>query len=183
MKIYTKTGDSGETGLFRGPRVSKNDPRVRAYGDVDELNALLGLVITEVEQSEIQSLLSSLQHQLFEVGADLATPPQPSEEAGLRIPATLVEDLEKEIDRYEESLPPLQNFILPGGSRAGALLHLARTICRRAERTVTRLQKGQTINPEVLRYLNRLSDLLFVLARTENQKSGSPEVAWKKRDR
>ncbi|HEY4491819.1 MAG TPA: cob(I)yrinic acid a,c-diamide adenosyltransferase [Acidobacteriota bacterium] len=183
MKIYTKTGDSGETGLFRGPRVSKNDPRVRAYGNVDELNALLGLAITAVQHPEIRSLLSSLQQDLFEVGADLATPPQPSEEATLRIPASLVERLEREIDRYEELLPQLQNFILPGGSRAGALLHLARTVCRRAERAVTRLRKEQSMNPEILRYLNRLSDLLFVLARTENQKSGSPEVAWKKRNR
>ena len=181
MKIYTKTGDSGETGLFRGPRVPKHDPRVEAYGNVDELNAVLGLLLTEIQNPEIKKLISSLQHELFEVGADLATPPQQQEDSKLRIPPELVERLEKAIDHFDEKLPPLQNFILPGGSRSGSLLHYARTVCRRTERGVSKLKEQQNVNPEVLRYLNRLSDLLFVLARAENQTAGSTEVAWKKR--
>ena len=181
MKIYTKTGDSGETALFRGPRVPKHDPRVEAYGNVDELNAVIGVLLTSVQDPEIRELLSSIQHELFEVGADLATPPQEHEDASFRIPATMTERLEKAIDRFEERLPALQQFILPGGGFGGAFLHYARTVCRRAERSVTRLQEQQSMNPEILRYLNRLSDLLFVLARAENQKTGSLEVLWKKR--
>jgi cob(I)alamin adenosyltransferase len=181
MKIYTKTGDGGETGLFRGPRVAKHDPRVEAYGNVDELNALLGVLLPEIQTPEIREIISSLQQELFEVGADLATPPQQQEDSSLRIPADLIENLEKSIDTFEEKLSPLQWFILPGGTRSAALLHYARTVCRRAERSVTFLKSHQEINPEVLRYLNRLSDLLFVLARVENQTAGTTEVAWKKR--
>ena len=181
MKIYTKTGDNGETGLFRGPRVAKHDPRVEAYGNVDELNALLGVLLAELRNHEVRELVSSLQHELFEVGADLATPTQEREEAGWRVPSSMVERLEKAIDHFQQSLPALQQFILPSGSKGGALLHYARAVCRRAERSVTRLREQQTMNPEVLRYLNRLSDLLFVLARAENQTAGSTEVVWKKR--
>lgn len=181
MKIYTKTGDKGETGLFRGPRVSKHDPRVEAYGNVDELNALIGVLIPTIRSAEVRDLLSSIQHELFELGADLATPPQEPEDPKLRIPTTMTERLEQAIDQFEIQLPPLKEFILPGGSQGGAFLHYARTVCRRAERSVTRLQKEQSVNPEILRYLNRLSDLLFVLARVENQISGSSEVVWKKR--
>lgn len=180
MKIYTKTGDSGETGLFRGPRVPKHDQRVHAYGHVDELNAVLGVLLPDIQHPRVKELLASLQHELFEVGADLATPPQPAEDGSLRINAPMVERLEKAIDEFEESLPQLTNFILPGGGRGGAQLHLARTVCRRAERAVSKLQSEQSINPDVLRYMNRLSDLLFVLARAENQHTGSPEVPWKK---
>ena len=181
MKIYTKTGDAGETGLFRGPRVPKHDPRVEAYGNVDELNALLGVLIPEIQSPEIKTILCALQHELFEVGADLATPVSTPDKAESRVDGIMVEHLEKSIDRFEEDLPPLQQFILPGGSKAGALLHYARTVCRRAERSVTRLQTVEAMNREVLRYLNRLSDLLFVLARAENHASGSPEQPWKKR--
>lgn len=181
MKIYTKTGDSGETGLFRGKRVPKHDLRVDAYGNVDELNAMIGVLLPEIQDAALRTLLSGIQQELFEIGADLATPPQAQKDTNMRIPSSKIEGLEKVIDHYEEHLPGLQNFILPGGSKGGALLHYARTVCRRAERSVTRLQAEQSINPEILRYLNRLSDLLFVMARAENQHAGASEVIWKKR--
>ena len=182
MKIYTKTGDGGETGLFKGPRVPKHDLRVEAYGNVDECNALLGLCLCHVQKPEIKQILSSIQHELFEVGADLATPVQEQDDARWRIHAEMTGRLEKSIDHFESQLPALMNFILPGGSLAGASIHHARTVCRRAERSTTRLAEEQQINPEIVRYLNRLSDLLFVLARSENQHSNSPETIWKKRN-
>jgi cob(I)alamin adenosyltransferase len=182
MKIYTKTGDTGETGLFRGPRVSKCDSRVEAYGNVDECNSVLGLALCFIAHPQIRTVVEQIQQDLFEVGADLATPPQDENDASWRIDKNMTIDLENTIDRFEQDLPPLQNFILPGGSIAGAFLHNARTVCRRAERSVTKLANEQKINPEVLRYLNRLSDLLFVLARAENHRAGSPETIWKKRN-
>jgi cob(I)alamin adenosyltransferase len=181
MKIYTKTGDGGETALFRGPRVPKHHLRVQAYGGVDELNALIGISLGEIQNSEIRDLLSSLQHQLFDVGADLATPPQTQNDARLRIPSSMVGALEKAIDHFEERLPELGQFILPGGSKGAAWLHYGRTVCRRAEREATRLAEEEAVNPEIIRYLNRLSDLLFVLARAENQSTGESETIWKKR--
>lgn len=182
MKIYTKTGDGGETGLFRGPRVPKHHLRVQAYGGVDELNAILGIAICEVQHSEIRDLLSSLQHQLFEVGADLATPPQDTDDHKLRIPATMIKALENTIDHFEEKLPPLTQFILPGGNKGAAWLHYSRTACRKAERGATLLAEHESMNREIVRYLNRLSDLLFVLARAENQFTGESETVWKKRN-
>jgi cob(I)alamin adenosyltransferase len=182
MKIYTKTGDSGETGLFRGKRVPKHDPRVEAYGNVDECNAALGVSLCHIQNLEIHSIVSILQHDLFEVGADLATPAQDHEDPRLRIDTEMTAKLESSIDHFEEQMPQLSNFILPGGSLAGASLHYARTVCRRAERSVTKLAEQQSINPEIIRYLNRLSDLLFVLARAENRYAGSPETIWKKRN-
>jgi cob(I)alamin adenosyltransferase len=182
MKIYTKTGDHGETGLFRGPRVAKHHPRVEAYGGVDELNAVLGIAICEVQHREIKDLLSCLQHQLFEVGADLATPPQEHNDEKLRIPQSMVDALEKAIDYFYERLPELTEFILPGGNKGAAWLHYARTVCRRAERGVTELAEKETIHTEIVRYLNRLSDLLFVLARAENQSTGVSDTLWKKRN-
>lgn len=179
MKIYTKTGDRGETGLFRGPRVPKHDLRVDAYGQVDELNAVIGMLLTDVRDPQIQPLLQSIQHELFAIGADLATPSQ-TDDASMRIASGMTERLEAAIDEVERRLPQLKQFILPGGSKGGAQLHFARTVCRRAERSVTRLQAEQEINPAILPYLNRLSDLLFVLARAENQHSASPEILWKK---
>ncbi len=181
MKIYTKTGDGGETGLFRGPRVPKHDLRVEAYGNVDELNALLGVLLPDIQDKQIRDLVASIQHELFEIGADLATPQQEERNEGMRIPGEMTERLEAAIDQFEKRLPPLAQFILPGGRKGGALLHYARTVCRRAERSVSRLKEHQTINHEILVYLNRLSDLLFVLARAENHNAGSAEVAWKKR--
>jgi len=181
MKIYTKTGDGGETGLFRGPRVPKHDLRVEAYGNVDELNALLGVLLPDIQDKQIRDLVALIQHELFEIGADLATPQQEDRNEEMRIPREMTERLEAAIDQFEKRLAPLAQFILPGGRKGGALLHYARTVCRRAERSVSRLKEHQTINPEILVYLNRLSDLLFVLARAENHNAGSAEVAWKKR--
>jgi len=181
MKIYTKTGDSGETGLFRGSRVAKHDPRVEAYGNVDECNALAGLCLCHVESEKIRTILTALQHELFEIGADLATPEQQQNDSSLRINAAMTHRLEQIIDDVETDLLALHQFILPGGSYGGALLHYVRTVCRRAERSVTRLAESQKVNPEIIRYLNRLSDLFFVLARAENQNSGSAETTWTKR--
>lgn len=181
MKIYTKTGDRGETGLFKGPRVPKHDLRVDAYGHVDELNAVFGMLLPDIREPQVADLLASIQHELFEVGADLATPPQEEGDSALRIPASMIARIEAAIDHFEDRLPELTNFILPGGGSGGSKLHFARTVCRRAERAVTRLQSEQPVNAEVLRYLNRLSDLLFVLARAENQHTGSPEIPWTKR--
>ncbi len=182
MKIYTKTGDSGKTGLFKGLRVPKHDLRVEAYGNVDECNAMIGVCLFHIQHSEIKILLSSLQHELFEVGADLATPAQQQDDSRWRIDPEMTTKLENAIDHFESQLPALTNFILPGGSLGGAHIHHARTVCRRAERSVSKLAEEQQINPEILKYLNRLSDLLFVLARAENQHALSPETIWKKRN-
>ena len=178
MKIYTKTGDTGETGLYGGTRVSKDAMRVEVCGTVDELNACIGFVRSQIQDREINAILHRIQNELFDIGADLATPDAHPKAACLRIPPTLTPELEKGIDRFEEQLPPLRNFILPGGSAGGAAIHLARTVCRRAERCVVSLAKEETVNPEVLIYLNRLSDLLFVLARTVNHRLGESEPLW-----
>ena len=182
MKIYTKTGDTGETGLFGGGRVSKSDPRVAAYGGVDELNAALGMALALEPRSFAQELLERIQRDLFTIGAELATP-DPTKLAKaltggpLTPEATLA--LEAEIDRYQIRLPPLKNFILPGGVPKAAALHAARTVCRRGERAVVALsQTGAALSPHLLPYLNRLSDLLFVLARAANAAAGVPEVPW-----
>jgi cob(I)alamin adenosyltransferase len=180
MKIYTRTGDNGTTGLFGGDRVPKHHPRLEAYGTVDELNAFLGLTRTQLDPNDhkTDTLLARLQHMLFEVGADLATPLD-SQARTVRITVEHTETLEQEIDRLETELPPLRHFILPGGTPAAATLHVARTVCRRAERCVSALAEREAINPEVLRFLNRLSDLLFVLARWVNQSYGQNESLWK----
>jgi cob(I)alamin adenosyltransferase len=179
MKIYTKTGDAGETGLFDGARVSKSDPRVDAYGDVDELNAWLGLVRAGGPGADIAALLEAIQRDLFAAGASLADPrhriASRVEKAALGADAVRV--LEDAIDRFEEELPPLRRFLLAGGAPAGAQLHVARTVCRRAERKVVSLGPD-VVDPVVLTYLNRLSDLLFVMARVVNQRAGVPEIEW-----
>ena len=177
MKIYTKTGDSGETGLFGGPRVYKDDPRVEAYGDVDELNAALGLVRCEPLEGPIDRLLVTIQNALFDLGAELASP-EPHRVGTRRVTAAQVSVLESAIDEYEAELPPLKNFILPGGVRAAALLHLARTVCRRAERRVVALARREPISAGMVIYLNRLSDLLFVLSRAVNHAAGCGDVPW-----
>jgi cob(I)alamin adenosyltransferase len=180
MKIYTRTGDTGGTALFGGARVSKADPRVAAYGEVDELNACLGAVRSQGElPAETADLLEQIQKDLFAIGARLA---DPSASIAERVTKAAVADadvrrLEGWIDRFEAELPPLRRFILPGGSRAGALLHLSRTVCRRAERSIVGLGADR-IDPHLLAYVNRLSDLLFVLARAVNHRSGHPEVEW-----
>jgi cob(I)alamin adenosyltransferase len=181
MKIYTKTGDHGETGLFGGPRVSKNAPRIEAYGGVDELNAVVGLTRSEMLPEEIDTLLAQIQHDLFAVGAELATP-DPVKHGTRTIGAAHYARLEQAIDQHEATLPPLTNFILPGGSRGAALLHLARTVCRRAERRLIALRSAsaEPISGELVVYLNRLGDLFFVLARAVNQAEGCEDVVWKK---
>lgn len=179
VKIYTRTGDSGDTGLFDGTRVAKNDPRVAAYGEVDELNAWLGLAAAEVSDPEVCAMLERIQRDLFALGARLADPAKKIAERVVKA-AIVPEDisrLEDWIDRFESELPPLRRFILAGGSRAGASLHVARTICRRAERSIVALG-SDAVEPNVLVYANRLSDLLFVLARTVNHRAGVAETEW-----
>ncbi len=176
MKIYTKTGDEGETGLFGGGRVPKDDPRVRAYGDVDELNAWIGFAVAIHLPTFESKVLEVIQRDLFTIGAELATPNSAKLRASLD--ASTVSALERVIDSYDPKLKPLKNFILPGGSPKGAALHVARTVCRRAERSVVTLARSQQINPLITQYLNRLSDLLFVLARAVNMQAGHDEVAW-----
>jgi cob(I)alamin adenosyltransferase len=180
-RIYTRTGDAGETGLFGGQRVRKDDVRVSAYGAVDELNAVLGVARAAGPGPDIDAVLERLQHHLFDLGAELATPPSaPSGAAGHapRVSASWVAGLEEDIDGLEDSLPPLRQFILPGGTPAAAALHLARTVARRAERDIVTLAAREPLNPEVLRFVNRLSDLLFVLARAANREAGRPDTAW-----
>jgi cob(I)alamin adenosyltransferase len=179
VKIYTKTGDSGETSLFDNTRVSKADARVDAYGEVDELNACLGAARAAGVDQEISLLIEALQKDLFALGARLADPS--SRIAGRVVKASIgdadVQRLEQAIDRLEETVPPLRRFILPGGSPAGALLHLARTVCRRAERRVIGLG-SDAVDPMLIVYLNRLSDLLFVMARAVNHRGQVPETEW-----
>jgi cob(I)alamin adenosyltransferase len=180
-KIYTKTGDQGETGLGDGSRVAKDHPRVTAYGSVDELNSVLGLLIVSTPSWEpaTAALLRGIQNDLFDVGADLCRPQTPDEMPGkvLRIQAEHAARLEKAIDHWNLSLEPLKSFVLPGGTPAAAWCHLARTVCRRAERDVVTLARTETINQQVIIYLNRLSDLLFVLARVCNDR-GQSDVLW-----
>lgn len=177
MKIYTKTGDEGETGLFGGGRVPKDDPRVRAYGDVDELNATIGFAASLDPDDLAADLLQSIQRALFTIGAELATP-DPAKQRRAPIGAADVGALEDAIDRHEATLTPLKNFILPGGTPKAAAFHVARTVCRRAERAVVGLARDQKINATIVHYLNRLSDLLFVLARAVNAQAGRPDVTW-----
>ncbi len=178
-RIYTKSGDGGETGLGDGTRVPKDAARVAAFGEVDELNSVLGLVVANGPDCPEAALLRIIQNDLFDVGADLCVPQAPEEEPGkaLRVVAVQYERLEKAIDRLNEGLQPLRSFILPGGTPAAAWLHLARTVCRRAERAVVTLTRTEKVNPHALIYLNRLSDFLFVLARVANS-SGVNDVLW-----
>jgi cob(I)alamin adenosyltransferase len=181
MKIYTKTGDGGETGLFGGPRVRKDHPRIEAYGAVDELNAVLGLARCENLPPQVDQLLATVQNTLFEVGAELATPERTK--AAVLLDPSAVGHLERAIDAHEAALPPLREFILPGGVRGAAVLHLARTVCRKAERRVVALAAtpGQQVAPELVVYLNRLGDLLFVLSRQVNSAAGQGDVKWRQR--
>ncbi len=178
MKIYTKTGDAGETGLFGGGRVPKDDLRIEAYGAVDELNAVLGLAIVHCASADLKSRLMRVQGELFVVGADLATPLDARTSHITRLDDAPIQRLEAEMDEWEEVLPRLTSFILPGGSEAGATLHVARTVCRRAERRAVSLARAEALNPHILRYLNRLSDWLFVLARMVNHRQNIPETPW-----
>jgi len=180
MKIYTKTGDKGETGLFGGERVSKNSPRINAYGTVDELNSFIGFTITEVKDEKVKKGLNEIQNKLFTVGTDLATP-DTEKNKKLKIKRTPPEyaaEMENLIDTYTEKLEELRNFILPGGSKGAALLHICRTICRRAEREVVVLNDKAKIGKNIIIFLNRLSDLFFVLSRYENKISNIPDIIW-----
>ena len=179
MKIYTKTGDAGDTSLFGGKRVAKDDLRIEAYGAVDELNAFLGLAARHCTSPDITSRLLRVQGELFQVGADLATPLDAKTSYITRLETAPIQRLEAEIDEWDEILPPLTSFILPGGSQPGAELHIARTVCRRAERRVVGLARAEAVNDHVVTYLNRLSDWLFVLARLVNHRQNAPETPWK----
>lgn len=186
-RIYTRGGDAGQTSLGRGERVAKHDPRVEAYGTVDEANSVIGLARNAIARAasadsrmtEADAMLSRIQNDLFDLGADLCTPEGQAKrgEGALRMVASQVERLEREIDAMNGELSPLRSFILPGGSEAAAWLHLARTVARRAERRMTRLAAEETINPEAIKYVNRLSDHLFVLARRLND-NGASDVLW-----
>ncbi|MBI4040568.1 MAG: cob(I)yrinic acid a,c-diamide adenosyltransferase [Deltaproteobacteria bacterium] len=184
MKIYTKTGDSGETSLFSGKRVPKDSPYIEAYGTIDELSSCLGLAISFLKDSDLKKILTQIQHTLFEVGTDLATAfDDPQAKAATFIKRLKDEEttqLEKWIDTYDPTLPALKNFILPSGTSAAVALHIGRTVCRRAERLVTTLIREKKANPKVLLYLNRLSDLLFVLARAVNHLAKEPETIWER---
>lgn len=171
-KIYTRTGDDGTTGLGDGNRVEKDSPRVAAYGTVDELNATVGMVLAEPVPDAVRDCLLDVQHRLFDLGGELCMPGYAA------IAERHVTALEKHLDDFNEDLPPLKDFILPGGGRAAAVCHLARTVCRRAERVLVTLSREEDINPEGRRYLNRLSDLLFVLCRVLAREAGEGEQLW-----
>jgi cob(I)alamin adenosyltransferase len=171
-KIYTRTGDKGTTGLGDGSRVDKDNLRVETYGTVDELNSVIGLLLASDVADDIRDCLTRTQHELFDLGGELCMP------GVVLIPESYVEQLESDLDHFNASLPPLKDFILPGGSEPAARCHLARTVCRRAERLMVTLGKQEEINQASLRYLNRLSDLLFVTARVLARAEGSTEVLW-----
>jgi cob(I)alamin adenosyltransferase len=176
-RIYTRGGDKGETSLVSGDRVPKHDPRVATFGTVDETNAAIGLARLHIE-GPVDAMLGRIQDDLFDLGADLGNPGEDMSEASLRIVPAQVARLEGEIDAMNAELAPLNSFVLPGGTAASAYLHLARTVCRRAERLATELAAETTVNPEAIRYLNRLSDHLFVAARYLNDK-GAADVLWR----
>jgi len=177
VKIYTKTGDAGDTSLFGGGRVGKDAVRVAAYGDVDELNAVIGLAMATPPTDLEHDLLESIQRDLFAVGGQLASPVKAAA-AKTSIPDDRIVALEQAIDRIDVEVPALRAFILPGGTPKAAHLHVARTVCRRAERAVVTLHHVEAVPPEILRYLNRLSDLLFMLARLDNRRAGLPDHTW-----
>ena len=180
MRIYTKTGDEGETGLFGGARVSKASLRVEAYGEVDELNSAVGWARVQVSDPELDALLNQIQNDLFEVGAELGSTEDRKQKSAMPlITESQVEALERAIDKYEEGPPALTSFVLPGGSEAAARFHLARCVCRRAERSLVALGAEETLRGELFRYVNRLSDLLFVLARYANHVAGVKDIPWK----
>lgn len=173
-KIYTRTGDDGTTGLADGERVPKTSARIEAMGAIDELNSVIGLLVSESESQPLLTLLSNIQHSLFDLGGELSLPNEQL------LSGKTVDKIEQSLDSMNEMLPPLKEFVLPGGSRAAALCHQARSVCRRAERRMLSLGMQEEISQESSKYLNRLSDLLFVMARMLNQQSNKPDVFWKK---
>lgn len=179
MKIYTKTGDAGQTGLFGGARVSKASERVAAYGEIDELNSVIGLARAHGLESRKDGWLARIQSELFDLGAELATVPhKQASVAQLMLDDADIAKLEAAIDELDAEVVALKMFVLPGGSLAASALHLARTVCRRAERSLVALGASEPVRPEVLRYVNRLSDLLFIMARSANRDEGLPDVPW-----
>lgn len=184
MKIYTKTGDSGSTSLYGGQRVDKDHLRIEAFGNADELNAHLGvaraaMATADADYQEMDQLLYTMQNQLFDLGAELATP-EPAAKGTSLLATAAIESLEHAIDRWETDLPPLQQFVLPGGTSSAAALHTARCVCRRCERSLVTLAREDPVRPELVVYLNRLGDLLFVLARAANHQAGRADVPWQK---
>lgn len=177
MKIYTKTGDDGTTGVQGGKRISKTNKRIIAYGAVDEVNSALGISLAYEMKEDVSEVLRTVQNELFVLGSDLSNP-DPNDVSN-RVSQSMIDSLEKNIDKFTEMLPPLTNFILPGGSVLAAHIHHARTIVRRAEIQTTMLKKEEKINPLCTVYLNRLSDLLFVLGRLINKRKGHDDVIWK----
>lgn len=187
MKIYTKTGDSGETGLIGGRRVDKDDTRIVAYGAVDELNTTIGMAICMLDREtfpDLVEVLTKVQNDLFVVGSDLADPDYPDGKRGTpRTKETMASAMEPVIDKFEQELPPITYFILPGGSSPASILHVCRAVARRAESVTVTLSKADKVNPAILIYLNRLADLLFVAARLANKRLGVLDVAWAKPDK
>lgn len=179
-RIYTRTGDDGSTGLGTGERVSKDSPRIEVYGTLDELNALIGLTLTAGVAPDLEAPLRRIQNELFHAGSELCLPGSAGEK-GPRIEARHVEALERLMDELNETLPPLENFVLPGGHPAAAHLHVARTVCRRAERELVRLMQTELVGACLRQYLNRLSDALFVMARRQNHYAGIAEPLWDSR--
>ena len=176
MKIYTRRGDQGETSLFGGSRVKKDHPRIKVYGAVDELNSLIGLLLTEIKGDKERETLHQVQKNLLCVGTKLATPDE--EKGGPTLKQDQIDKLESTIDNWETKLEPLKSFILPGGTKAASLCHMARTACRCTERKVVKLSKSESIPPEILKYINRLSDFFFMMARWCNAEAGHPEILW-----
>lgn len=181
MKIYTKTGDDGSTSLFGGTRVQKNNIRINAYGTIDELNSVIGIAVSGDLNDEIKLELENIQNVLFQIGSELASPENVKSNIIKRTSEADIKNLETLIDKFDEKLPPLKNFILPGGNNSAAQLHFARTICRRAERIIVELKEFELVSKNVLIYVNRLSDLLFVLARYQNLSRSTAEIIWKPR--
>ncbi|HEY7220091.1 MAG TPA: cob(I)yrinic acid a,c-diamide adenosyltransferase [Candidatus Binatia bacterium] len=187
-KVYTRTGDKGETTLVGGKRVPKDSPRIDAYGTIDELNSVVGLARVFNEENRdagdghefLDQVLCQLQDELFDLGSELATPPEFFKEGMYRVGQSEIERLEKLIDKCQEDLEPLKSFILPGGGRIGAYLHQCRTVCRRAEREILRLSRSEEVNQNALKYVNRLSDLFFVLSRWIAKQTGEPEYLWQR---
>jgi cob(I)alamin adenosyltransferase len=177
VKVYTRTGDKGETGLFSSTRVSKDSPRIHAYGNIDELNSVIGLIRAFSKDEEINSCLEELQRDLFTAGADLASPSNENHEVS-RVGADMILELEKSIDKFEGEVPSLKSFILPSGGEAGSLLHFARAVSRRTERSIVVLSKTEKINEHLVPYFNRMSDLLFVMARVANHRERQSEEEW-----
>jgi cob(I)alamin adenosyltransferase len=187
VKIYTRTGDKGETGLIGGRRVGKDDPRIVAYGDVDELNSTIGMAVCMLDRevfADLVEVLTKVQNDLFVVGSDLADPEYPDAKRGTpRANESMALALESAIDKFEQELAPITFFILPGGSSPASMLHVCRSVARRAETAAVALSRAGKVNPAVLVYLNRLADLLFVSARLANKRLGVPDVAWAKPDK